>query len=446
MSETHFKLTKLSKLAHIIDPHPSHRAPDEVTEGIPFAGIGDLTESGYLLPGRARIVDARILVEHSLRYKLTGNSIGFGRVATIGKIIDFPKKVRNIALSPTMAVIEPYNIDRDYLLAGLNSFVVRQKIEQWLTGSTRSSLGIELLRELPIPTPSPEVQIKIGGIYRNITTNIAKTQALIEKYQLIKSGLMHDLFTRGIGADGKLRPPRGEAPELYQETAIGWIPKEWELVQLGQYADICSGVTLGSKQQSDQNLKVSYLRVANVQDGYLDLSEVKEIMVNQKTLDALRLQKGDVLMNEGGDFDKLGRGTVWQGEIEPCIHQNHVFRVRVNKKLLLPNYLAFWSQSAFGKKYFVLSSKQSTNLASINSSQLHKFPIGLASINEQIVIEERVNAMNLKIYALECEGEKLRKQKAGLMHDLLTGKVQVKVDNEDSDKAIWHKYLLEKYL
>lgn len=279
-----------------------------------------------------------------------------------------------------------------------------------------------------LPSIDVSVQKRIVQILQALDQAIEKTELLIEKYQQIKAGLMHDLFTRGIGPDGKLRPPREQAPELYQETPIGWIPKDWGLPMLGDYADICSGVTLGSKVAPGQTIKVPYLRVANVQDGYLDLTEVKEILVSLKTLEALRLQSGDVLMNEGGDFDKLGRGTVWQGEIEPCIHQNHVFRVRVVAGLLRPYFLAYWSQSEFGKKYFVLSSKQSTNLASINSTQLHKFPVALPAIEEQEAIETRIGAVNERIDTLDAERQKLTTQKAGLMHDLLTGKVQVNAD------------------
>ena len=183
---------QLGKVAHIIDPHPSHRAPEEVKEGVPFAGIGDLSETGNLLPGRVRIVPTKILFEHSLRYKLSSNTIGFGRVATIGKVIDFYGISRDITLSPTMAVIEPHAINRDFLLAVLSSNEVKKNIDRWLTGSTRSSLGIELLREIPIPRFSRTQQEKIGKTYRSLTTLIAKTEALIEKYQQIKAGLMHD--------------------------------------------------------------------------------------------------------------------------------------------------------------------------------------------------------------------------------------------------------------
>ncbi len=276
-------------------------------------------------------------------------------------------------------------------------------------------------------------QNKIVSILQAIDQAIEKTEALIEKYQQIKVGLMHDLFTRGITADGKLRLPREQAPELYQETSIGWIPEDWKIIALGEVSDIASGVTLNSKMSPDQTVTVPYLRVANVQDGYLDLQEVKEVLVNQSMFLNLLLQPGDVLMNEGGDFDKLGRGTVWEGEIEPCIHQNHVFRVRTNKEILHPYYLAFWSESSYGKKYFILSSKQSTNLASINSTQLKAYPIALPCLEEQQRIENRINAVNSRINSLRKKSQKLDYQKSGLMHDLLTGAVPVTINDGDTN-------------
>ncbi|MCI5209774.1 MAG: restriction endonuclease subunit S [Candidatus Electrothrix sp. ATG2] len=304
----------------------------------------------------------------------------------------------------------------------------------FIKGGTRAKLNQKELREVVIYVPQHKnVQEKISQILLSVDDSLKATQKLIHKYQQIKYSLMHDLFTRGVTGDGKLRPPREQAPELYKETPIGWIPKEWDVRSLAQLSDITSGVTLSSKVTSGQDIAIPYLRVANVQDGYLDLADVKKIKVNRITFEKLKLKQGDVLMNEGGDFDKLGRGTVWQGEIANCIHQNHVFRVRVNSSQLEPFYLAYWSQSEFGKKYFVLSSKQSTNLASINSTQLKAFPIGLPGFDEQKRIVVRINAINEKIKMLSDEGKKLTSRKFGLMQDLLTGKVQVKVDQQETE-------------
>lgn len=130
-------------------------------------------------------------------------------------------------------------------------------------------------------------------------------------------------------------------------------------------------------------MELPYLRVANVQDGHLDLDVIKTVAVSHDDVARFSLQPGDVLFTEGGDFDKLGRGTVWRGEVPNCLHQNHVFAVRPSPAKLLPEFLAALASSAHGRRYFQLSSKQSTNLASINSTQLKEFPVPLPSLDLQ---------------------------------------------------------------
>ena len=290
------------------------------------------------------------------------------------------------------------------------------------------SINRNWLTKIGIENPGRAQQVRIAAILTSIDTAIEKTEALIAKYQQIKAGLMHDLFTRGVLTNGQLRPPREQAPALYQETAIGWIPREWRLIPLGDIASIVSGVTLGAMTRPTDTIDAPYLRVANVQDGYLDLSEIKTVRISSKTLAQLRLEPGDVLMNEGGDFDKLGRGAVWHGELADCVHQNHVFRVRCIAAVLEPDYLAYYSESAFGKKYFVMSSKQSTNLASINSTQLKAYPIAVPTLTEQAAITQHVQRAKNRQGTLKADVINLRAQKLGLMQDLLTGKVAVRAD------------------
>ena len=115
------------------------------------------------------------------------------------------------------------------------------------------------------------------------------------------------------------------------------------------------------------------MRVANVQDGYLDLGKIKEVEILESEMGKWQLKKGDILLTEGGDWDKLGRGVVWNNEIFNCIHQNHIFRLRVNLDKFNPEYLCALIGSSYGKEYFQSASKQTTNLASINQRQLKAF-------------------------------------------------------------------------
>jgi type I restriction enzyme, S subunit len=114
------------------------------------------------------------------------------------------------------------------------------------------------------------------------------------------------------------------------------LPKGWEIVSLEKVAKIQTGLAKGKKDQKNV-VSLPYLRVANVQDGYLDLSEIKEIEVDSSQVNRYLLQNEDILLTEGVDFDKLGRGGIWHCQINPCLHQNHVFAVRVNRENLIPS-------------------------------------------------------------------------------------------------------------
>lgn len=186
---------------------------------------------------------------------------------------------------------------------------------------------------------------------------------------------------------------------------------EWKKVRLGDVATIQTGVAK-NEGYSGETIEIPYLRVANVQDGFLDLSEIKKIKIPVEKKNRFLLQKGDVIMTEGGDFDKLGRGTIWDGQITPCAHQNHLFVVRTDCTKLNPFFLSYLSASSYGRLYFRLSSKQSTNLASINSTQLSLFPILLPTLEEQNNI---VNTISIWDSAIE-KTEKLIEKKESLFN------------------------------
>lgn len=398
---------------------------------IHFVSIEDITNSTRFIDKTEKRISEKGLL-NSAAWLIKEPHILYSMYATVGKPI-----INHIPCATNQAIIalkESPEIEQSFLYYQL--LFIRPQVYKFTSQTTQSNLNAGSVKKLSISYPKDRgQQRKIVAILSSIDVVIEKTEALIAKYQQIKAGLMHDLFTRGVTADGKLRPPRAQAPGLYQESPLGWIPKEWKVKPLGVLAEIVSGVTLGAKGEISDEIEVPYLRVANVQDGYLDLAEVKTIRVSRSQLEKLQLQFEDVLMNEGGDFDKLGRGSVWQEEIKPCIHQNHVFRVRPRDSQLRSYFLAFWSQSEMGKKYFVLNSKQSTNLASINSTQLNRFPVALPSSIEQERIEARIVALNGRADSLGQELAKLQQQKLGLMSDLLTGKVRVKFADAQKELA-----------
>ena len=169
-------------------------------------------------------------------------------------------------------------------------------------------------------------------------------------------------------------------------------PNNWPVEHLSTIADIGSGLTKGRKLKNHTTEMVPYLRVANVQDGFLDLSEVKLIRATVADVEKCKLLPGDLLMTEGGDPDKLGRCAIWNGEIPNCLHQNHVFRVRVGDEVL-PNCAASYIQSIAGKSYFLRVAKRTTGIASINKTQLGQLPIMLPPIVLQEIFSKRVEQL-----------------------------------------------------
>lgn len=214
--------------------------------------------------------------------------------------------------------------------------------------------------------------------------------------------------------------PSLHASRKTKMTSLGKIPVDWGIVRLAQVATFQTGIAKGKKGIKDP-VELPYLRVANVQDGYLDLREVKTITVARAEVERYRLRKNDVLLTEGGDFDKLGRGHLWDGQIDPCLHQNHVFVVRPNPEVLLPSFFALQSASPHGRRYFQNCSKQTTNLASINSTQLKQFPALLPPIAEQRCIASLLAVWDRAIEQSERLVEAKRKRTSVLLRRLLTG-------------------------
>jgi type I restriction enzyme S subunit len=164
-------------------------------------------------------------------------------------------------------------------------------------------------------------------------------------------------------------------------------------------------------------VEVPYLRVANVQRGFLDLSGVTTIRVPPEKAEALALRPGDVLFNEGGDRDKLGRGWVWSGEIDGCIHQNHVFRARLIEGFE-PKFVS-WHGNTFGRRWFEEHGRQTTNLASLNLTTLKSFPVPAPPLAEQRRIVAEVERQLSLADAMAAEIDRALKRSAVLRRSIL---------------------------
>ena len=192
---------------------------------------------------------------------------------------------------------------------------------------------------------------------------------------------------------------------------------------LDECAEVVSGIAKGRKLDGKKKVEAPYLRVANVQAGFLNLSEIKTIEALPSEVAELALKPGDVVLTEGGDHDKLGRGAMWDGQIEGCIHQNHVFRVRPNDSLLLPRFFHEFLQMPAARAYFLRCAKRTTNLASINMTQLRALPVPLPPISLQREFARRVTAVEALKTAQRASLAELDALFATLQHRAFKGEL-----------------------
>lgn len=272
-----------------------------------------------------------------------------------------------------------------------------------------------------------EQQEKIASILTSIDTAIEKTEALIAKYQQIKAGLMHDLFTRGVLPSGQLRPPREQAPELYQETAIGWIPREWSKSDCSIEFAIESGITLGQHRRPSKRPR-AYLRVANVHRDELRLEDLAylEVLPNESVP---TLQEFDLLIVEGhANRAEIGRCAMVTADAAGLLFQNHLFRLRPHR--LNQFYALNWLNSHYAIRHWETMCSTSSGLNTINRRMLGRMFVAVPSPEEQALIAQKALEAKKRIDLELQKLHKLRSQKLGLMHDLLTGKVSVTVENK----------------
>jgi type I restriction enzyme S subunit len=286
--------------------------------------------------------------------------VGLGKVAIADRRLAINQDIKG--LTPNSRVLPEY----------LFWFLVFKapEIERMGVGATVKGVTLQDLRAIKIPVPLLDDQRRIV-----------------------------DLLSRAEGIVRLRREAQQKAAELIPAIFIDMFgdpasnPDTWPRHPLSAMAEVISGVAKGRKLEPAEAVELPYMRVANVKDGYLDLTEVKTIEIKRSEVEKLLIRPGDLLMTEGGDPDKLGRAALWTGELEACVHQNHVFKVRSDDARLSPAYLRALAGSPYGKAYFLSVAKKTTGIASINKTQLSAFPVPLPPLPLQRTFERRVMAV-----------------------------------------------------
>jgi type I restriction enzyme, S subunit len=331
-----------------------------------------------------------------------------------------------------LAIISPHSdrLDGLFLMNLFQIPEVKNQFSNYANGITRYGLTKDAIYNIRLrfPTSLPE-QRKIAKILSAVDAVIEKTGQTIEKYKAIKQGMMHDLFTRGLDKNGKLRPRYEDAPPLYKKTELGWVPKEWGVVKLGDVTDkiadrdhytpkYCDyGIPMISPKDFDEEEKISFDKCV-----YVSLEE------HQRNMKKTDLHEGDLVFTRIGAL--LGKVCII-GKCMPTFSILHsACMIRANTKLLLSEYLCFFMKSPFFQNQ-ILSEIQSIGVPDLGLEKIKSFKI----IRPKTIEEQEKIALNIKEieHALVIEQRTLYKNKnlkLALMQDLLTGSKRVKVENE----------------
>lgn len=360
-------------------------------------------------------------------------------------------------------------ITQPYLFYFLYSTRGQNQIQERFQGSAQGGINSNFVKNFKIPiAPVPE-QIRIVAKIGELFKENKSSRDAIDKIPLIMKKIKQSIiFSASLGNLTKSWRSNNQNVKsaheilhrinlehkndfkLQSDTNLPQIPSTWEWTLLRVIADIRGGITKGKNYKGKKTIKLPYLRVANVQDGYLDLSEIKEIEALPEDLERYRLQKGDVLFNEGGDRDKLGRGCVWNDEIKGCIHQNHVFRARLISKEILPEYLTIFSKSDFARQYFFAEASQTVNLASLNMTALGNLPIAIPPLEEQLEIIKIIEENSRFVSQIEESVEEAKKRADKIDQAILVkafrGELVTQDPNDEPVSILLEKIKKEKEL
>lgn len=305
---------------------------------------------------------------------------------------------------------------------------IRPKIiQENKQGITQVNLNINIVKNIDIPLPPLNEQKRIVEKIEESFSKLDELQEIIKNCHVKTTSLSQKVIDDYVSIN------KSKSIEC----------------QLGDISEIKGGVAVGRKIKG-KTIRLPYLRVANVQDGYLDLNHIKNIDILESELDRWLLHSGDILVTEGGDRDKLGRGTVWKENIPNCIHQNHIFRIRLDQSRFLPEYVSMILRSTTGKRYFQHKGKQSVNLASINKTQLSTFKFFCPNYNSQksryLMIQKFLDYLANLEKSCQLLLQLLNSLKKSILKQAFEGKLISQNPNDEPAEILLEKIKREKQL
>ena len=405
---------------------------------VPLAELADVT--------MGQSPDSTIVGEGDYGLPFLQGSAEFGRISptSLLRCARPPREAKagSILISVRAPVGQMNAADQDYCIGrGLGAFAAKPGIANtsylkhavernlpWLhrrsQGSTFAAISADDLRCLPVPRQSPQRQDEIAAVFAASDAAIEGTEALIEKHQQIKAGLMHDLFTRGVLPNGQLRSARLDEPHLYRKTVLGWIPADWGVDQLSERVEVVDpnpshrypgpsdeGVPLISTENFEGEDEI---RIDNASRVPRQTFVFQNARCRFSPMDVVFARKGQIgLARRYGKEDKTFSHTV--------------VIMKPIRQTCDAAWLLWAARSAWLLNHIDRTMNSNSGVPTLGVAFIKAVPLPFPPAAEQQQIASVLDAATERINSLAADLRKLRAQKLGLMQDLLTGRVCVPV-------------------
>lgn len=408
-----------------INPRTDIPADASTSMKVSFIPMSDVTESGDWIGNRERALG-------SVRNGFTAFADGDILVAKITPCFENGKGAHVIGLtngigfgSTEFHVLRARDgVSQRFIHHVTQSTNLRRTAEAFMSGSAgQRRVPSDFFEHYLVPDISFEEQDVLGKILDTLDTTIRQTEAIIKKLKQAKQGLLHDLLTRGIDANGELRPPHSQAPHLYKDSPLGWIPCEWGAAALAEAADLQVGFAFKSEWFRDSG-KVRLLRGDNVGYGLPDWSGGKFLDESHIAMfGEYALEAGDIVVGMDRTFTKSGAKFSMIGIADlPCLLVQRVGRfVPIGCSMPFLRILTQWSE--FHMR--LMAQQKGMDIPHLSKGEILAPPVPIPSVDEQAKIVEYIGSIDQRLHAEISIVEKLVAKKNGLMDDLMTGRVRV---------------------
>lgn len=365
--------------------------------GLRLDDVAYITEEIHATMERTRLCAGDVLLN------ITGASIG--RCSYIPENFGEGNVNQHVCIIRCFTEIAFYQ----YINFFLESVNGQKQIQALQAGLSREALNYQQVKEIKITLPPLHEQKKIAAILSSVDEANASTQAVIDQTRKVKQGLLQQLLTKGIGHT------------RFKESAIGEIPKAWEVLKIGDLLD--SSVYGISKNLSDDDTGVPVLRMGNIQDNRLDFTSLKYANLSNENQENVLLKSGDILFNRTNSKDLVGKVALVK-EDRPLSFASYLIRLRTNCKAK-PEWL--FRRLAANDMQSLLRSIATPGVSqvNINPTRMRELLVAVPPLNEQLAIAKVGEDFDNALESYETKLHQIVKIKRGLMQDLLTGRIRV---------------------